>query len=265
MKQLRASFLGIAVSIVAWAAAIAQTPAQTVVTGQYVVTPSGFTPSPLSNTYDVVVRIKAPAVAVPVGAPFSFIVTSYSVPNISLQNRSGYTPDSKEKVDVPLANQTFIAGQTLNVLLKFTNPARSRFTYKYRIEAVNPDIGVPVEYTQNPLEVSFDQFPVNPETGRPIVLKLGDFQFEYDATRRDRDTAMAACQDWVASCFNPAVRTLDDCARSAPQCKTATPWLETGTCCPSNCYSQYRAKRLLGTAARYAFTTTYLLENACMP
>lgn len=243
-------------------AARAQAP--TNVTGQYSIVPSGLTYNRTTDTYDTMLRITAPASALPVRAPLSLVVTSVSASGVVLANRSGYTADAKEKVDVALAGGVFAPGSTLNVLLKFLNRQKVRFTFAYRVDAVNPEVGVPVAYVPPP-KVTPAALPVDAETGKPVLMAQNGFQFLLDTTARNRNTAMAACLDWVTSCLDPARRTLDDCARAAPQCKTAAPWQEPGTCCPAACYAQYRTSRLGGASPREAFSTTYLQDQTCMP
>lgn len=235
------------------------------VTGQYVVSRSGFTFDRASGTFDMIVQITAPGGAVPVGPPLTLVITSFSAPGVSLANGSGTTPDGKPKIDLPLPGPTFSAGQSLRVLLKFGNPQRARFTFAYRIDAVNSDIGVPVNFTLPTQSFPLAWLPINPATGLPILISMGDVAFEIDTSKRDRGTAMATCLDWVTSCLDPSSRTLDDCARSAPVCKTLTPWQESVACCPAACFGQYRAQRAQGLIARSAFNKVYLLDQTCMP
>ena len=59
--------------------------------------------------------------------------------------------------------------------------------------------------------------------------------------------------------------TLDDCARSAPHCQTAEPWLEAQRCCPAACFTAYEALRRTGVAPMLAFSKVYFEDASCLP
>jgi hypothetical protein len=88
---------------------------------------------------------------------------------------------------------------------------------------------------------------------------------EVDTTVRNPVTAMASCVQWITSCMSPGARSADDCAVSAPACKTQTPWTEDNMCCPASCYTQYRASRVSGMTDQAAFLETYIDGGSCIP
>jgi hypothetical protein len=86
-----------------------------------------------------------------------------------------------------------------------------------------------------------------------------------DAEVRDPLTALGRCTGWIAACVAPPERTLDDCARSAPACATAEPWLETDACCPAACFTAYEALRRDGSAPLRALRAAYFEDGSCFP
>lgn len=78
-------------------------------------------------------------------------------------------------------------------------------------------------------------------------------------------TALSQCTRWISSCVAPPARTVDDCARSVPVCKTNEPWNEAA-CCPQACFDRYVAARKSGTKDVDAFSATYFDKNDnCIP
>jgi hypothetical protein len=78
-------------------------------------------------------------------------------------------------------------------------------------------------------------------------------------------TALAACTRWISGCVSPPDRTVDDCARSVPACKTTTPWNEPA-CCPPACFDRYVAARNEGKADVDAFAAAYFdRADSCVP
>ena len=106
------------------------------------------------------------------------------------------------------------------------------------------------------------------ENGNLLVLEVPGGRLELDPTRRGPLTALGRCTDWIAACVAPPDRTLDDCARSAPACSSATPWDEPTACCPPACFAAYRRARLdapPGEPALDAFTRVYFDDAGCFP
>lgn len=101
--------------------------------------------------------------------------------------------------------------------------------------------------------------------GEPILIATPKVQITYDASRKTQINAIAACTGWIASCYKPGEREIDDCARSVPVCQTETPWLETGACCPSACFDKYRAARLAGRPSANAVIDNYINDASCFP
>jgi hypothetical protein len=107
--------------------------------------------------------------------------------------------------------------------------------------------------------------PKNPDTGNPVVLQVQGLSLEYDVSQKDQLTAVAACTGWIATCFKPGEREIDDCARSAPVCATSTPWLESAACCPAACFERYSAARTAGRPAAVAIIEKYVDDRSCFP
>jgi hypothetical protein len=78
-------------------------------------------------------------------------------------------------------------------------------------------------------------------------------------------TALGACTRWITLCVDPASRSLDDCARSAPACATDRPWEEAAACCPAACFATYEAARLGGAEPLAAFSQVYFTDASCFP
>jgi hypothetical protein len=101
--------------------------------------------------------------------------------------------------------------------------------------------------------------------GQFLMLALPGAQLTLDPTLRDPVTALGACTAWITSCVAPAVRSLDDCARSAPPCATDRPWEEATACCPAACFDAYQQARRSGTESLAAYGRVYFREPDCFP
>ena len=112
---------------------------------------------------------------------------------------------------------------------------------------------------------ALNTLPKNPTTNRPTFIQLPEGSLEYDDSAPTPVTAVGGCTNWVTACYQPGVRELDDCARSAPACATDKPWLESGLCCPKKCFSDYRVKRLSGIPDLDAFFEVYVMDGSCFP
>lgn len=235
------------------------------VTSQFSISRSGYVFNRTTNTYDAVVTLKNGGS--PASAPIMLVLSNISPGTVSLSNGAGVTPDGKPYVTVPVSGSSLQSGATVSVNLKFANPSRVSFSYVLAVLATMTDIGKNVSFSgPPPLPLAaLDALPKNPETGRPILISLPEGNLEFDPTLKDSITAAGACMDWVISCVKPGERELDDCARSAPKCKTNTPWEEAGDCCPSTCFDQYRTARLAGTLPAQAFLNTYVGDASCFP
>ncbi len=121
--------------------------------------------------------------------------------------------------------------------------------------------------------VSFSFTAVDLATLGLPVLPSGDLEFSpgpngdlvLDPARQDATTALGRCAAWISACHAPPERSLDDCARSAPVCTTAEPWLEADACCPAGCFPAYEARRLSGVSSVLALRQTYFADPACVP
>ena len=133
---------------------------------------------------------------------------------------------------------------------------------------VSSGIGRSISYAgPDPVDTTFlSQFPVNTETGLPIIFSLEGIGLMIDIDEKNPLTGMGRCLEWVVSCVDLETgREMDDCARSAPVCSSAEPWLESEACCASACYTQYSTQRLAGSEPLDAFGDVYLSDASCYP
>lgn len=127
-------------------------------------------------------------------------------------------------------------------------------------------VGKDVEFALPPVPPNvFANLPKDPTTGNPELISVQGVSLQYDVTQKDKITAIAACSGWISACFKPGVREIDDCARSAPVCKTATPWLEDAACCPAACFERYSVARLAGRPSALAVVENYIDNSTCFP
>jgi hypothetical protein len=106
------------------------------------------------------------------------------------------------------------------------------------------------------------------ENGHLLVIQVPGGRLELDPARRGPLTVLGRCTAWIAACVAPPDRTLDDCARSAPQCASATPSDDAAACCPSACFAAYRRSRIQapsGEAPLDTFTRVYFDDAGCFP
>lgn len=101
--------------------------------------------------------------------------------------------------------------------------------------------------------------------GRFFVFGTPDASLTIDVTLAGPVTALGACTRWITTCVDPASRSLDDCARSAPACATDRPWEEAAACCPAACFAAYETARLAGIAPLAAFSQVYFTDASCFP
>ena len=137
------------------------------------------------------------------------------------------------------------------------------------IDRAAPEVGRQVAYTPPPLpDLSALKLPVT-ETGGYMLFPVdtGESQgrMEIQDDLRDPLTALGACTRWIVGCVEPGSRSLDDCARSVPQCETDEPWNEEAHCCPASCYDQYAALRRTGVESIAAFDAPYFANASCFP
>jgi hypothetical protein len=250
--------------------------------GNYVsVARTGYTINRVTGTYDSFVRITPNTTFELRGTTVYYVVDS-----IDFSNKLSVTPtgrmlvynanadiEGKPAVAIPLVTGTVPSGSTITISLKlkYVGDADGAvfsvvpFIVNARIfgvPGVNNNFFPGVALPAPDLMAAF---PINPETGRPTVFQLPFGALDYDATRRTPITAVAACTDWIGSCVRPGVRSLDDCAKFAPTCQTATPWMEAAACCPAACAAGYRATRQAGIPEMDAFFGTYLRDGSCFP
>lgn len=134
------------------------------------------------------------------------------------------------------------------------------------VEVSAEDIGRQVSF-EGPPEIDpavLDTLPKSDE-GRPILIEIPGMRLELDLDRRDPITVLGNCTGWIATCVSPGERSIDDCTRSVPICKTDTPWFEEKICCPAACFEQYRTERLNGSDPLDALEEVYFKDASCFP
>ena len=133
----------------------------------------------------------------------------------------------------------------------------------------HPTIGKKVSYTPPALPDLQALKLKETETGGYMLFPVdtGESQghMEIQDDLRDPLTAMGACTRWVVGCVDPGNRSLDDCARSVPQCTTDKPWEEEAHCCPTSCFDNYSTLRESGVEPIDAFDTVYFADGSCFP
>lgn len=184
------------------------------------------------------------------------------------------TIDGKTAVAKNLPNGVLKSGSTVSFTMKYqyfrnaipqARPPASQFVVRARVFG-EPRANADFYVAPGPPSASaLDQLPANPDTGRRILFESGDNSFEYDPSMRTPITAAAACASWILGCFKPGQRSLDECAKFAPACQTSTPWLETTSCCPTQCAFDYAQTRQTGVPAEDAFLQTYVDTGTCLP
>jgi hypothetical protein len=137
------------------------------------------------------------------------------------------------------------------------------------IKDAHPKIGKRVQYTP-PALPDLDALKLQQtESGGYMLFPVdsGESQghMEIQNDLRDPLTAVGACTRWVVGCVEPGQRSLDDCARSVPQCTSDRPWEEEAHCCPANCFDSYATVRESGVEPITAFDTVYFADGSCFP
>ena len=127
-----------------------------------------------------------------------------------------------------------------------------------------PTIGSVVSFTPAP-DLDPATLPLSrTDAGAVILSGTPQAQLVWNPPTPGPMTAAAQCSRWVTGCVSPD-RSLDDCARSVPTCRTEQPWNEPA-CCPGSCFQRYAAARLGGTKDIDAFMAAYLSStDPCIP
>ena len=99
----------------------------------------------------------------------------------------------------------------------------------------------------------------------PVDSGESQGHMEIQKDLRDPLTAVGACTRWIVGCVEPGQRSLDDCARSVPQCTSDKPWEEEAHCCPASCFDSYATLRESGVEPITAFDTIYFADGSCFP
>ena len=80
----------------------------------------------------------------PVSTPIRLVITNIRPGSVSLANATGLLGDGSRYVDVPVSDGTLSPGEIVkNVLLKFNNPRRARFTFSHSVLGVIPQANHP--------------------------------------------------------------------------------------------------------------------------
>ena len=110
------------------------------VDGQIRVSYSGFVLNRATNTFDTVAKLTNIGTT-PVFAPMSLVVTGITSASVHLANATGTTATGLPYLDLPLAAGSLSPGATLTaIVLKFSNPQRTTFTFTQSIYGVPASI-----------------------------------------------------------------------------------------------------------------------------
>jgi len=199
------------------------------------------------------------------GSIVTYMWAHISGPTISFADATSPTqsflaPSSAQGITVTLAvdvmddNGAF-ASDSLDIVVAPDSTAESPIG-----ELVNVDDPPPLDFSD------FDGLPQN-TVGQPILLDISGVQLIVDSTTpKGPEYALSQCDRWIDACISPD-HDIDDCARSAPRCKTDTPWLESRPCCPAQCFASYESRRLtqIGESPVESFITVYFSGSTCFP
>jgi hypothetical protein len=100
---------------------------------------SGYLFNRTTNTFDTLATITNTSADSRLLSPMSLVITSITPTSVTLANATGQTADGKPFLAVPLPVAGLAPGQSISgILLKFTNPLRTRFTFTSSVLAVDP-------------------------------------------------------------------------------------------------------------------------------
>ena len=181
---------------------------------------------------------------------------------LALQPKGPATPVStaieNEALAAPTPTRILAPKQLEQAPVKAPNPKNA-----------HPTIGKKVSYAPPPLPDLNALKLKQTETGGYMLFPVdtGESQghMEIQDDLRDPLTAVGACTRWIVGCVDPGNRSLDDCARSVPQCTTDKPWEEEAHCCPTSCFDNYATLREAGVEPIDAFDTVYFTNGSCFP
>lgn len=168
---------------------------------------------------------------------------------------------------MPIIEKSDTASLTTRVFPK--TPEKLVVEKSPKVSKTHPKIGKKVQYNPPPLPDLGALKLKQTETGGYMLFPVdsGESQghMEIQDDLRDPLTAVGACTRWVVGCVDPGNRSLDDCARSVPQCATDKPWEEETHCCPTSCFDNYATLREAGAEPIDAFDTVYFTDGSCFP
>ena len=110
----------------------AHTSTPLVVDSQVSIKYSGLVFNRSTNTFDSLATLTNTSAGV-INGPLSLLLTSILNNSIALTNPSGITDDVKPFINIPLTGGKLPPAQTVNIPLKFSNPNRVRFSFKFSV------------------------------------------------------------------------------------------------------------------------------------
>ncbi|MBI2875410.1 MAG: cadherin-like domain-containing protein [Candidatus Tectomicrobia bacterium] len=106
------------------------------VDGKVRLTYTGYVLNRSTNTFDTLATLSNLSTDV-LDGPMSLVVTGITPSSVSLANPSGQTADGKPLINVPVPPGGLAPGASIpNILLKFSNPSRVRFTFTISVWAI---------------------------------------------------------------------------------------------------------------------------------
>ena len=100
--------------------------------------------------------------------------------------------------------------------------------------------------------------------GNLLLIRTPAGALELNPSGSDALTALGTCTDLITYCYEPGVRSVDECVDATPRCKTSKPWQEDD-CCPTACAEAYTQAREQGQEPVAAFEKAFFLEPDCFP
>ena len=103
-----------------------------------------------TNTFDTLATITNTSTDSLLLEPMSLVITSITPSGVTLANATGQTADGKPFVSVPVPAVGLAPGQKIaNILLKFSDPTRVRFTFTTSVLAVDPPVSLVAAQTSS--------------------------------------------------------------------------------------------------------------------
>lgn len=106
-------------------------------------------------------------------------------------------------------------------------------------------------------------FPSIPGGSR-LLAEVASARIEFDPTAKDAIVAVGLCVDAAAYCYEPGVKSLEECLAGTRTCATNEPWNEQA-CCPDACKKKFSAAVKKGVAEAEALDQVFFQERDCFP